>query len=283
MLQIDETPISYLDAGHGSTRNGYLWIARSPKTGGVYYHWATSRAKDELLELLNLIDPKAAKKAEKKQRTIQCDGYKAYEAVAKRYHQIKLTACLAHIRRKFLPPKGAQPPAWVTELLTQIQDLYSIERTLKQQNSPPERRRALRQKEARPICEQIKQTLDDQNLRHRPKSQLGMALSYALNQWSKFTAYLEDGRLEIDNNGAENAVRPTKLGAKNWLFVGHAEAGHQSATIYTILQNCKAVGLNPRTYLEHVFEALKTQPATELTPSKVARTLQAKLASKLAA
>ena len=264
------TPISYLEAGHGQTKNGYLWITRSSENGGVYYHWATSRAQDELIQLLNLVDPKATSK----KYHLQCDGYSAYNAVAKRFKSIKLGACLAHIRRKFLPLNGATSPEWVEQLLKRIQKLYAIERTLRYQNAPPDRRKQIRQQESFPICEAIKQQLDDQVLKQRPQSQLGKAVNYALGQWTQWISYLEDGRMEIDNNGAENAIRPTKLGAKNWLFFGNAKAGHQSAAIYTILQNCKTHGLNPRNYLEYVFEALKTQPAEELTPAKVVEVLR---------
>lgn len=87
--------------------------------------------------------------------------------------------------------------------------------------------------------------------------------------WEGFARYLDDGKLEIDNNGVENAIRPTKLGAKNHLFIGSAEAGGNSAILYTLIENCRALRLNPRDYLEYVIKATASKASEELTPAKV--------------
>ena len=266
VLQIDETPIDYLEPGNKKTKNGYLWVARSPENQSVYYHWSTTRAQSALLELLEL------EENPKQSRLIQCDGYKVYESVAKAYPNLELGACLAHIRRKFLLPNEVESPLWAQKLLKQIQQLYAIERQLKEVQAPPDQRRETRQLKARPICNEIENLLSDNVLKYRPKEHYGRAINYAQSQWSQLKRYLEDGRMDIDNNGAENAIRPTKLGLKNWLFFGNANAGHASASIYTILQNCKSHGVNPREYLKVTFEALRRGklPASELTPSKYA-------------
>jgi hypothetical protein len=111
---------------------------------------------------------------------------------------------------------------------------------------------------------------------YSPKSPITLAINYALGQWSKQEEYLTNGHLEIDNNLAENAVRPTKLGMKNWLFFGEAEAGHTSAKLYTIIENCKRHGLNPEAYLKQVLTHLPANPTKEeaasLTPRAIAET-----------
>jgi len=119
------------------------------------------------------------------------------------------------------------------------------------------------------LTKQLYQTLIEQQSHYRPKSAIGEAISYALKEWAGFERYLENGKLDIDNNGVENAIRPTKLGAKNYLFFGSAEAGEYNAVLYTIIENCKVLGLNPRTYLEHVIPALHKQSPQELTPAKL--------------
>ena len=92
--------------------------------------------------------------------------------------------------------------------------------------------------------------------RYLPQSLMGKALNYALNQWSALLLFLDDGRLEIDNNLVENAIRPTAVGKKNWLFIGEAEAGERSAIIYTIIESCRRRGLDPFAYLREVFTRL---------------------------
>ena len=133
----------------------------------------------------------------------------------------------------------------------------------------------MRQAQSKPIIDQLKETLITQKLNYRPKSSIGEAINYAFGEWEGFERYLEDGKLEIDNNGVENAIRPTKLGAKNHLFIGSAEAGSNSATLYTLIENCKALGLNPRDYLiVAITGKARKKDDTELTPAQLATTLQ---------
>ncbi len=174
---------------------------------------------------------------------------------------------MAHIRRKFLLDEGFTNLAWGKEWIGLIQDLYQLERELA--NAPPEERQRRRQEKAKPIVDQLKQTLISQKHKYRPKSAIGEAITYALNEWEGFARYLDDGKLEIDNNGVENAIRPTKLGAKNHLFIGSAEAGENSAILYTLIENCRALRLNPRDYLEYVIKAKASKESEELTLAKV--------------
>ena len=267
VLQLDETPIDYLKPGHGKCKKGYYWVMRDPQSRAVYYHWEITRSKEGLKRTLgwdeesNTLDYIG---------TIQCDGYSAYQSLQKELNGIQLGGCLAHIRRKFL--KDESNELWVAKLLRQIQVLYRIERELK--GAPPDERRRIRQKQSKPIVDRLKATFITQKPNYRPKSNIGEAITYALGQWAEFEQYLENGKLEIDNNGVENAIRPTKLGAKNHLFIGSAGAGTKSAILYTLIENCGALGLNPRDYLVWAIKEIKSRPAEELTPAQMARTLK---------
>lgn len=118
-----------------------------------------------------------------------------------------------------------------------------------------------------------------------PKSSLGKAVGYALKEWSKLEVYLGDGRVEIDNNLVENAIRPTKLGAKNWLFIGCREAGQRAAILYTLVENCRRLGIDTREYLEDVLTRLPGMMASDagnLTPANWLRARQGKPARKAA-
>jgi transposase len=151
---------------------------------------------------------------------------------------------------------------------------YRIERQLRKTKAPPDCRKLVRLARSRPIVEALHQTILQQRTEHLPKSNLGEALQYALGQWDKFTLCLHNGELELDNNLVENAIRPTKLGAKNYLFFGSAEAGVHNALLYTLIENCKVRGLDPERYLAEVIERLPAHPnpeqAAALTPARIA-------------
>jgi transposase len=251
-------------------RKGFLWASLDPQGNTAYYDWRTGRSHHDLLEVLGY-DPGTGKI--KFRGIIQCDGYSAYLAVVIRYPGIRLAACLAHIRRYFFDAKE-QTPRVAKRILAKIQALYQIEENLRQREAPPDARKRERQEKSSPIVDEIKKQIDEEKSKHLPKSKLGEAISYTLNQWSQFEEYLEDGRLEIDNNLVENAIRPTKLGAKNWLFFGSAGAGENNALLYTLVENCKRQGLDSEDYLSEVIRRLPAEAtaeqAAELTPAKVA-------------
>ena len=269
-LQVDETPIKYLSPGHGLTKNGYLWVYLEPLDGTVYYDWQTGRSLDCLLEIIGVDEETQTTYWE---GIIQCDGYSVYQALVKRYGGIEIAGCLAHIRRKFFEARK-QAPEVVLPILREMQKLYRIERHLRDNKIPPDCRKLVRLARSRPIVEALYQTILEQRTQHLPKSRLGEALEYALGQWGKFTLCLHNGELEIDNNLVENAIRPTKLGAKNYLFFGSAEAGVHNALLYTLIENCKARGLDPERYLAEVIERLPADPTPEqaaaLTPARIA-------------
>ena len=244
-VQIDETPIDYLDPGRGKTGQGYLWTCASPQ-GDVVFHWETSRAAACLGNVLPLDFT----------GTVQCDGYAAYPSFAKQHPQpIQLAGCWAHVRRKFYDAREQAPrvTAW---FLRQIQLLYQVEATLRENKSGPVLRSALRASASRPVVERLHRALIRHKTRHLPKSLIGQAIDYALAQWSALEVYLGDGRVEIDNNRVENAIRPTAVGKKNWLFMGEAGAGQRGAILYTIVESCRRRGLDPYAYLKDVLTRL---------------------------
>ena len=248
-VQIDETPIRYLAPGHGQTKHGYLWTAHRPR-GDVVYRWETSRAA-ACLENIVPIDFTG---------TLQCDGYSAYGAFAdRRTRPLTLAGCWAHVRRKFHDalPSSPRTAGW---LLRQIQHLYRIEAHCRQHHAGPGLREAMRASQSRPLVRRIHKALLvlKASHRHLPQSLLGQAIDYTLGQWSTLEIFLADGRVEIDNNLVENAIRPTAVGKKNWLFVGDAQAGERSAIIYTVVESCRRRGINPYTYLCDVLQRLPT-------------------------
>lgn len=233
-VQVDETPIDYLDPGGGRTGQGYFWACAAPH-GDVVFHWATSRAAECLGHVLPADFT----------GTVQCDGYAAYPAFARQHPQpLTLAGCWAHVRRKFHDAREQSPKlsGW---FLRQLQHLYRIEAELRQLRAGPQLRAAVRASSSRMIVERLHRVLVRVQPRVLPQSLLGQAISYALGQWPTLTVYLEDGRVEIDNNLVENAIRPTALGKKNWLFVGADTAGDRSAILNTVIESCRRRGLDP--------------------------------------
>jgi transposase len=260
-VQVDETPIDYLAPGHGQTKQGYLWTGSRPG-GDVFFHWATSRAA----ACLDHVVPATFT------GTIQCDGYAAYRAFAHgRSQPITLAGCWAHVRRKFYEARESAPrlAGW---WLNQIQHLYRIEACLREQRAGPALRAAVRASESRPIVKRIERTLRKLKAsgRQLPQSPLGTAMDYTLGLWRTLEVYLGDGRVEIDNNLVENAIRPTAIGKKNWLFIGEADAGQRSAIIYTLIESCRRRGLDPFAYLRDVLTRLPNmtnRQIPEVTPA----------------
>ena len=189
--------------------------------------------------------------------TVQCDGSAAYPACARARSNLQLAGCWAHVRRKFHESR-AQAPRTAAWLLRQIQHLYQIEARLRGQRAGPQLRAAGRAPQSRPIVQRFQRALVrlKTSRRQLPQSQLGQAIDYTLGQWSTLEVYLGEGRVEIDNNLVENAIRPTALGKKNWLFIGAAEAGQRSASLYPVVECCRRRGLDPYAYLRDVLTRL---------------------------
>jgi transposase len=265
-VQVDETPIKYLVPGNAASARGYLWVLHQPG-GHTVYHWKTGRAAACLNEIIPGIF----------QGTIQCDAYKAYESFQKvRGHKkIVLAGCLAHVRRKFYDAyKLGLDRGFNEKILGLIRELYRIERELQNARAQPESRKEIRQLESRPLMDSLAQALREKAAETGclPQSLTGKAITYALNQWDRLQEYINNGKIEIDNNLVENKIRPTKLGAKNWLFFGSAEAGHRSAVIFSLITSCQNFGIDPSKYLHDVLErTLAGEQPGDLTPASWAQ------------
>jgi transposase len=246
-VQVDETPIRYLEPGHGKTRQGYLWAYSRPG-GDVLFDWQTSRAAACLDHVI----------AADFTGTLQCDGYSAYPAFAeRRAGKVALAGCWAHARRKFHEALD-QAPRTAGWIIRQIAHLYRIEKDLREKHAGPRLRAAVRTHQSRPLVARLHRALLRLKLsrRHLPQSLLGQAIDYTLSQWAMLSIYLGDGRIEIDNNLVENAIRPTAVGKKNWLFIGEAQAGQRGAILYTIIESCRRRGVDPHAYLRDVLTRL---------------------------
>lgn len=214
----------------------------------MFFRWETSRAA---ACLDNIIPVNFT-------GTVQCDGYSAYRAFAvNRKGTVVLAGCWAHVRRKFFEALEYSPrtAAWI---MRQLQHLYAVESRLRERKAGPQLRQAVRAHQSRPIVNRLERVLLrlKSKGKHLPQSLLGTAIDYALGQWSSLQVYLKDSRVEIDNNLVENAIRPTAIGKKNWLFVGEADAGERSAILYTIIESCRRREIDPYAYLRDVLTRL---------------------------
>jgi transposase len=252
-VQVDETPIDYLDPGKGQTGQGWLWTASRPG-GDVIFQWETSRASSCVGNLL----PKDFT------GTLQCDGYGAYPVFVRNHsHPVVLAGCWAHVRRKFYEARDQEPKlsGW---FLRQIQLLYQVEAKLREANAGPDERASARAAESRMVVERFHRVLLRVRSTRLPKSLLGTAISYALGQWAGMTVFLRDGRMEIDNNLVENAIRPTALGKKNWLFMGEAGAGQRGAILYSVIESCRRRKIDPHAYLRDVLTRLPSMTTRQI-------------------
>jgi hypothetical protein len=241
----------------GKSQSGWLWTYSQPR-GDVVFDWNVSRSRE---------GPRAFLKSFRGQ--LQTDGYGVYESLAReRGDDLILIGCWAHARRGFHEALGeGRSVAW---LVGQIGQLYAVEKQLRERNAGPQLRAAVRAWQSRPVLNRLRRALEVVRRRVLPKSLLGQAIDYTLGRWEALTRYVTDGRLEIDNNLCENAIRPTAIGKKNFLFIGHPEAGQRSAVIYSVLGSCRRHGINPAEYLQDVFERLpkaKTSDVPALTPA----------------
>jgi transposase len=245
-IQADETPIPVQDKGKkGKTHRGYYWVYHAPEQQLVildYQPGRDSEAPDGFLK-----DYRGA---------LQSDGYAVYDQYEA---QVTAFGCWAHARRYFFKAQEVMADQ-AREALYEIGQLYEVERQIK--GLAPEERARVRQEKATPILERFKTWLE-QN-RGLPKSPWGQAVNYALNRWEKLSRYVEDGRIEIDNNLIENAIRPIALGRRNYLFTGSHDAAQRAAVIYSLLGTCKKHDVNPYDWLRDVLARIPTHPHKQL-------------------
>lgn len=255
-LMADETKIRVLKSPNRANKKtkahqGYFWVYYDP--GGQ--------------QSLFIYDPGRGGKYPREHLSgfkgyLQTDGYPVYDAFD-RTEKISLVGCMAHIRRKFEKALDNDKQR-ATHVLTSMQGLYAIERKAREEGYSYEQRKVLRQQEARPILDELKAWLLKNRDQVLPKSSIGEAITYACNRWKYMERYLDDGKLEIDNNLVENAIRPVAIGRKNYLFAGSPQGAEWAAIIYTLLSSAANCGHNPLEYLKDVLLRLPDQPLNYL-------------------
>ena len=249
-LQVDETPVKVLDPEvHGKAARGYLWFYAVPR-GDVILDFDRSRG---LVPVRRRLESFAG--------TIQTDAYDVYLSLGKNQPGLDRIGCLAHSRRRFYAALKENLSAAVW-FIGQIRLLYRIEDEVRELSYAD--RHALRQQKAPVIWEALKTKALELRPTFLPKSTMGKALSYFIDEYDALTGYLRDGRYEIDNNLVENAIRPTAVGRKRWLFIGHPDAGWRSAVIYSMIVSCRRRGINPQDYLTEALSCLPSMKIGEI-------------------
>jgi len=177
---------------------------------------------------------------------LQADAYAGYD---KLYQSGRVTeiACWAHFRRKVFDIHQAKPTALTTDILERICALYAVETDVRGQ--PPDVRRNARQARTAPLIADLRTALNDAHRRLSPKSVMAKAIVYGTKRWTALTRFLDDGRLENDNNIAERSLRGIAVGRRNWLFAGSRIGGERAAAICTVIETCKMNGVEPQAYI----------------------------------
>jgi transposase len=257
VIWTDDTHVTVLGAEEGGSYKGRFWVYIGP-AGFPYdvYDFTPNRQRDGPAQFL-------ANYA----GYLQADAFSGYDGIYMGSHgQILEVACWAHARRKFFEARSSSP-AEASLILEMIRRLYQVEDRARSLDDAA--RRALRQAEAVPILERLREALDRLSSKLLPKSALAQAVTYALNQWQALCRYTEDGRLTIDNNVSERRLRDQAIGRKNWMFLGSAEAGPRAAMICTILAGAKRHRLEAWAYLRDVI----LQLSVDASPESLARLL----------
>jgi transposase len=247
------------------SHTGRMWVYLNESVG-TFFDYQSSRGsvhpKDRLSDFTGYL---------------QVDGYSAYDSLPA--DQITQVGCMAHVRRKFVDVKklaGKFKTPTVDHVLKEIQRLYEWEAQFKKDGLTPEEIWRLRQEKSKPILEKLHQYLAEIHPKTPPKGKLGQAIGYALNHWTVCLNYLNDGRLAIDNNAAERAIKPFAVGRKNWLFAQNTTGAKASANLYSLVQSAKTQGLNVFRYLKFLFEEFPNADTEakldDLLPHRLAKT-----------
>ena len=259
IIQMDETTLKVLkEPGRAATSDKYMWVSRGGPPGkpSVLFEYDPSRCKEVPLRLLGDFSG-----------YLQTDGYAGYNAACE-LNELTSVGCWDHARRKFKDAQKAQPkskkaqkPTKADMALSYINKLYLIEREIKECSF--DEKYQVRQDESLPLLEKLKQW-SDSNQRKVPKDSLtGKGFTYLNNQWNKLLVYCEDGRLNISNILAENAIRPFCIGRKAWLFSDTPKGAHASAIHYSLIETAKANHIEPYAYLVHVLTKLPYAESVE--------------------
>ena len=256
-LHADETPIKVLDENKkGTTHQGYYWVYHNSNRKLVLFDYRHGRGREGPDDILK--DYKGY---------LQTDGYAGYDSFDKR-QGITLIHCMAHARRKFNDALE-NDRARAAYALTLFQQLYAVERRIKDEALDAEATFQLRQQQSVPILKALKEWMTAEYVKVLPKSLIGQAIAYCLPRWDKLSIYTTNAILNIDNNPVENAIRPVAIGRKNYLFAGSHEAAQRAAMVYSLFATCRLHNINPYHWLKDVLERMHlytTNNIAELLP-----------------
>ena len=257
-INTDDTPIPVKSKKHrGSTYNGYLWVYVDDKHN-VVFDFTPTRSREGPLKFLG-----------KYSGYVQADAYSGYDEFFRKSNATEV-GCNAHARRKFDYALDTDPVRAARTLVLWGR-LYDIERKAKDENYSSAQLLEARQKEAGPILAEIKTVLDEYKNQVLPKSPIGKAITYSLNQWEALNRYVDDPMLEIDNNLSERILRMVVIGRKNYMFAGSEAGAWRAAIIYSLVASCKLNEIDPFRYFRDVLARVSTHPANkidELLPSE---------------
>ena len=254
----DDTPIPVLAPGRGKTKTGRLWTYvrdERPAAGevapAVWFSYSADRKGEHPQRHLDDF-----------MGILQADGYAGF---SKLYDggRVLEAACWAHVRRKFVDLHELHQSPVAARALDRIGALYAIEKAIR--GRPPDERRAVRQERSRPLLDALHVWMEETLQTLSQKSATAKAIRYALSRWEALLRFCDDGRIEIDNNAAERALRCVALGRKNFLFAGSDAGGERAAAIYSLLGSAKLNGYNPEAYLREVLTRIAEHPITRIT------------------
>ncbi len=253
VVHADETPICLLAPGKGKTKRAYVWVYRSTNfvaQRAVWFDSCATRSGEHPRRVLK--DYRG---------TLVSDDYAGYHALHAQ-GTVSAALCMAHARRHLFEAHKLTGSTIAGQAVALIAKLYEVEREAAALDSPARWR--LRQSRSRPVADALHAWLSEQRQKLAKADATAKAIDYSLSNWSALTRYLDDGDIPIDNNAAENAIRPLVVGSKNWLFVGSQQAGERAANVLSLIESAKLCGHDPWAYLKNVFERLPTLRNSDL-------------------
>ena len=254
LIQSDDTPVVLEESSLGSRKTARMWIYRDLE-GRQLYDFTESRSRDGPQAILGECAG-----------FLQVDAYGGYDGFFRPGSKLIEVGCWAHARRYFKRALDSEQ-ALATEALATIRELYAIERAAKDQKLEPGEVLRLRREHALPILDRFRIWLEVTRTQVLDKGPLATAIDYTLSNWIALNRYTSDGRIPIDNNGAERALRAVAVGRKNWIQIGNVRGGQGAAVLFSLVQTCKTIGVDPKTYLRDVLLRIATESdASKLTP-----------------
>jgi hypothetical protein len=258
VVQTDDTPVLCQGSNGSGKFQAYIWTYTSPLVKGVVYDFTASREHEHVKAFLASF-----------RGYLVGDGYAGYGTIARATPQILEAGCWSHVLRKFRDALE-EAPKEASQVMTLIAKLFEVEADAAARNVSFEERVALRSEKSGAILARIEAARAELVGRFSEQEEMSKALGYLKNQWPTLVRFLQDGRVPIHNNACENAIRPVAIGRRNWLFAGSERGGHAAATVYTLIESCRIVGVDPFAYLRDVLVRVATHPANrveELLPA----------------